>query len=49
MRYFVSSNFKDVSMNWEKYVFHWEKWDFELIKSAHMAELLALLKALNLD
>ena len=35
-------------MNWEKYILHWEKWDFEpIMDSAHMAELLALFKALN--
>ena len=39
MRYFISSNIKKLSMNWEKYVFHWEKWNFELImNSVHMAE-----------
>ena len=48
MRYFISSSFKNLSMNWEKNIFHWEKWDFELImNSTHMAELLALVKALN--
>ena len=29
MKYFISSNFKNLLTNWEKYVFHWEKWDFE--------------------
>ena len=48
MRYFISSSFKNLSMNWEKYILHWEKWDFEpIMDSANMAELLALLKALN--
>ena len=52
MRYFISSSFKNLSMNWEKYIFHWEKWDFEpIMNSAHMAESLkrpkALVKALN--
>ena len=48
MRYFISSNFKNLSMNWEKYIFHWEKWDFEpVMNSVYMAELLALVKALN--
>ena len=32
----------------EKYVFHWEKWNFEpIMNSAHTAERLALVKALN--
>ena len=47
MRYFISSSFKNLSMNWEKYIFHWEKWDFEpIMNSAHMAELFALVEAL---
>ena len=42
MRYFISLNFKNLSMNWEKYVFHWEKWKIEpIINSAHMRGLLA--------
>ena len=28
MRYSISSNFKNLSMNWLKYVFHWEKMKF---------------------
>ena len=28
MRYSISSNFKNLSMNWVKYVFHLEKWNF---------------------
>ena len=48
MRYFISSNFKNLSVNWKKYVFHWEKWDFEpIMNSAHVAELLALVKTMN--
>ena len=30
MRYFISVNFKNLSLNWrEKYVFHREKWNSE--------------------
>ena len=48
MRYSITSNFKNLSMIWEKYVFHWEKWNFEPItNSAHTAEFLALRKVLN--
>ena len=48
MRYFISSNFKNLSMNWEKYAFHWKKWNFEpIMNSEHMAKLLALVKTLN--
>ena len=48
MRYFISSSFKNLSMNLEKHIFHLEKWDFEpIMNSAHIAELLALVKALN--
>ena len=36
MRYFISSNFKNLSMNFEKYVFHWGKLDFApIMNSAH--------------
>ena len=52
MRYFISSNFINLSVNWKKYVFYWEKWDFQpIMNSAHMAELLAFVKALrkNMD
>ena len=43
----VSSNFKNLSINLDKYVFHWEKWKFEPIgNSAHTAEVLAYGKAL---
>ena len=31
MRYSITSNFKNLLMNWEKYVFYWEKWNFEPI------------------
>ena len=35
-------------MNWEKYIFQWVQWDFEpIMNSAHTAELLALVEALN--
>ena len=29
MRYYISSNFKNLSKNWVKYLFHLEKWNFE--------------------
>ena len=29
MRFSITSNFKNLSMNWEKYVFYWEKWNFD--------------------
>ena len=48
MRFFISSNFKKLSINWEKYIFHWEKWNFQhIMHSKHTAELLILVKALN--
>ena len=48
MKYLISSNFKNLSMNWGKYVFHLEKWNFKLImNSVHTVELLAIVKALN--
>ena len=48
MRHFISSSFKNLSVYWERYIFHCEKWDFEpIMNSAHMAELLALVKALH--
>ena len=31
MRYSITSNFNNLSMNWEKYVFYWEKSNFEPI------------------
>ena len=41
MRYSITSNFKNLSINWEK-------WNFEpIVNSAHTAELLTLTKALN--
>ena len=43
----VSSNFKNLSINWDKYVFRWEKWNFEPNEnSAHTAEVLTYGKAL---
>ena len=48
MRYFISSNFKNLSMNWEIYVFYWEQWNFEpILNYAYMAERLALVKTLH--
>ena len=42
MRYSITSNCKNLSINWEK-KFFWEKWNFETIaNSAHTAEFLAL-------
>ena len=39
MRYSITSNFKNLSINWEK-------WNFEpIVNSAHTAELLTLTKA----
>ena len=41
------SIFKNLSINWEKYVFHLDKWNFELIGySAHNTDILALVKVL---
>ena len=41
MRYSITSNFKNLSINWGK-------WNFEpIVNSAHTAELLTLTKALN--
>ena len=49
MRYKITSNCKNVSMNWQKYVFRWEKWNFDSIaNSAHTAASLDLGKALNI-
>ena len=43
----VSSNFKNLLINWDKYVFRWEKWNFEPTEnSAYTAEVLAYGKAL---
>ena len=45
IRYSTSSIFKNISINWEKYVFYFDKWDFELIEySAHNTDFLALVK-----
>ena len=49
MRYSITSNCNNVSMNMEKYVFQLEKLNFEpTANSAHTAERLALGKALNI-
>ena len=49
MRYYISSNFKNLSMNWDKYVFNWEKWNFDPKgNSALTAVFLVLEKALVL-
>ena len=48
MRYFISSNFENLSMNLEKYVFHYEKWNFEpSMDYVHTVELLVLVKTPN--
>ena len=42
-----SSIFKNLSINWEKYVFHLDKWNFELVGySAHITNFLAIVKVL---
>ena len=42
-----SSIFKNLSINWEKYVSHFDKWNFELIGySAHITDYLVLVKVL---
>ena len=42
-----SSIFKNLSINWEKYVFHFDKWNFELAGySAHITDYLVLVKVL---
>ena len=48
IRYSISSNFKNLSRNWGKYIFHcWEKWNFEtIVNSGHTAEFVALGKVL---
>ena len=44
----ISSNFKSLSMNWEKYVLHWVKLNFETImNSKRTANFLALGKTLS--
>ena len=49
MRYFVSSNFKNLSINWEKYIFHREGWNFEPIGNfVHTTEFLTIGKALQI-
>ena len=48
MRYSFTSSFKNLSLNWEKYVIFWEKRNFEpIMNSAHTAERLVLEKAQN--
>ena len=48
MRYFVISNFKKLSLNWEKYFLYWEKWNFEpIMNTAHMVYIFALVNTLN--
>ena len=48
MRYSITSNFKNLSFSWEKYVYYWEKWNFDLImNSTHKVEPLVLGKVLN--
>ena len=43
MRYYITTNFKNLSMNCEKYIFYWEKLNFEPTgNSAYKAEFLAL-------
>ena len=47
MRYSISSNFKNLLMNWVKYVFYWEKLNFVSIGNfAHTAGFLTLEKVL---
>ena len=44
---YFSSDFKNLSMNWDEYVFHREKWNFESTgNSAYTAEILSSGKAL---
>ena len=42
MRYFVISNFKKLSLNWEKYFLYWE-----IMNTAHMVYIFALVNTLN--
>ena len=47
MRFSISSNFKNLSINHVKYVFHWEKLNFEPTGNfEHTTEFLILGKAL---
>ena len=47
MKYLISFDFKNLSMNWEKLIFHWEKWNFEPTgNSVHTTDIVALGKAL---
>ena len=48
MRYSISSNFENLSVNREKSVSHWEKWNFgPKGNCAHTAHFLALGKPLR--
>ena len=52
MRHSITSNFKNLSMNWETFVLHLERWNFEpIMNSVHTTKSLALRKALikNID
>ena len=47
MRYYISSNFKNLSKNWVKYLFHLEKWNFQPTGNfAYNTGFLTLRKAL---
>ena len=47
IRFSISSNFKNLSINWKKYVFYWQKWNFEHIEIyLHTGKFLALGKTL---
>ena len=47
MVYFISSNFKNLSMNSVKYILRWEKWNFEPVGNfAHTTGFLTFGKAL---
>ena len=47
MRYSITSIFKNLSMNWDKFI-HWENWNFEIImNSAHATKRMALVKVQN--
>ena len=48
MRYFITSNFKNLSANWEKHGFYWEKYYFEPItNSVYTTEPLGVRKIVN--
>ena len=47
MKYLISFDSKNLSMNWEKLIFQWEKWNFEPTgNSLHTTEILAFGKAI---